>query len=180
MLKQIKSDIYHLLHPKMAFFLTSVSKDGRPNVMACAWATPVSEEPPIAIVCVEKNAYTAELIRQTREFAINIPSKRLLKALWICGKTSGRDTDKFKKAGLKITNAQKLKAPLIEGCIGYIECRLWKTVEAGECYAFFGKIVHAEADDSYFKKGSWTEEAEIPLHLSGSRIAYFKDDNKRQ
>jgi|GEM_PF-3037926 len=44
MLKQIKTDIYHLLHPKMAFLLTSISKKGKPNVMTCAWATPVSEK----------------------------------------------------------------------------------------------------------------------------------------
>ncbi|MBI4689273.1 MAG: hypothetical protein HY754_03250 [Nitrospirae bacterium] len=50
MLKQIKSDIYYLLHPKMAFFLTSISKKDKPNVMTCAWATPASEEPPIVVI----------------------------------------------------------------------------------------------------------------------------------
>jgi flavin reductase (DIM6/NTAB) family NADH-FMN oxidoreductase RutF len=173
-MKEIKTDIYHLMHPKMAFFLTSISKEGKPNVMACAWATPVSEEPPVIIVCVEKNAYTAELIKETKEFVINIPRKDLLKALWICGKMSGRKTDKFKKSGLKTINGKKVKAPLIDGCVGHIECRLWKTVEAGECYAFFGRVRNAEADEKYMKKGLWSEESEIPLHLGGSRIIHFK------
>ncbi len=173
-MKEMKSDIYHLLHPKMAFFLTSIAKDGKPNVMACAWATPVSEEPPIVVVCVSKESYTAELIRQTGEFVINIPTKKLLKALWICGKTSGRDTDKFKKAGLKYSKAKSVRAPVIDECIGHIECKLWKTIDAGECYAFFGKILSACADDKYIKNGLWTESAEIPLHLGGSRIVYFK------
>jgi flavin reductase (DIM6/NTAB) family NADH-FMN oxidoreductase RutF len=158
----------------MAFFLTSITKKGKPNVMACAWATPVSEEPPIVVVCVAKEAYTAELIKQTKEFVINIPTKELLKALWICGKTSGRNIDKFKKAGLKISKAKKVKPPLIEGCTGRIECKLWKTVDAGECCAFFGKVLSAEADDRYLKKGLWSETAEIPFHLGRSRIVYFK------
>jgi flavin reductase (DIM6/NTAB) family NADH-FMN oxidoreductase RutF len=173
MLKEIKSDIYHLMHPKMAFFLTSISKAGKPNVMACAWATPASEEPPIMIVCVSKESYTAELIKQTKEFAINIPSKGLLKSLWICGKTSGRDTDKFLKAKLKQRKANSLKVPLIAECVGYIECKLYKTVDAGECYAFFGNVLYAEADDAFFKNGMWTEAAEIPLHLSGAKMVYF-------
>ena len=173
MLKQIKPDIYHLLHPKMAFFLTSISKKEKPNVMTCAWATPVSEEPPIVIICVAKEAYTAELIKQTKEFVINIPTKKLLRELWICGKISGRDTDKFKKAGLRTRKAKKVKAPVIGACIGYIECRLMKAVEAGECYAFFGRVVSAYADDKYIEKGLWKEEARIPLHLGGSRIVYF-------
>lgn len=174
MLKQVKSDVYHLLHPKMAFFLTSIGKKGRPNVMTCAWATPVSEEPPIVIVCVSKESYTAELVRQTKEFVINIPTKKFLKALWICGKASGSDTDKFKKAGLKIIKAKKVKVPLIGDCVGYIECKLWKAVDAGECYAFFGKVLSAYADDKHIREGLWTSEAEIPLHLGGSKIVYFK------
>ncbi len=174
MLKQIKSDIYHFLHPKMVFFLTSISKKGKPNVMTCAWATPVSEEPPIVIVCVAKESYTSELIKQTKEFAINIPTKKLLKALWICGKISGRNTDKFDKAGLKINKAKKVKSPVIAGCAGYIECKLLKAVEAGECFAFFGKIVSAYADDKYIKDGLWSEAANIPLHLGGARIVYAK------
>ncbi len=173
-MKEMKSDIYHLMHPKMAFFLTSIAKDGKPNVMACAWATPVSEEPPIVVVCVSKESYTVELIRQTKEFVINIPTKKLLKALWICGKTSGRDTDKFKKAGLKYSKAKSVKSPVIDECIGHIECKLWKAVDAGECYAFFGKVISAYADDKYMKKGLWSQKAEIPLHLGGSRIVYFK------
>lgn len=174
MLKEIKSDIYHLMHPKMAFFLTSIAKDGKPNVMACAWATPVSEEPPIIVVCVSKESYTAELIKQTKEFVINTPAKKLLKALWICGSTSGRGTDKFKKAGLKYSKAKSVKSPVIDECIGHIECKLWKTVDAGECYAFFGKVLSACADDKYMKKGLWSQKAEIPLHLGGNRIVYFK------
>ena len=174
MLKQIKTDIYHLLHPKMAFFLTSISKKGKPNVMACAWATPVSEEPPIVVVCVAKESYTSELIKQTKEFAVNIPTKKLLKALWICGKTSGRNTDKFDKAGIKINKAKKIKPPVIAGCAGYMECKLLRTVDAGECYAFFGSVVSAYADDKYLKNNLWTADAEIPLHLGGRKIVYFK------
>jgi len=177
MKKNIKADIYHLLHPKIAFFLTSISPPAagrKPNVMICAWATPVSEEPPIVVVCVSKESYTAELIKKTKEFVINIPTKKLLKALWICGKTSGRDTDKFEKAKLKIATAKKVRTPIISDCIGHIECKLWKTVDVGECYAFFGKVLSAYADDRYFKKGLWSGKAEIPLHLAGSKMVYFR------
>ncbi len=173
-MKAIESGIYHLLHPKLTFFLTSVSKEGKPNVMTCAWATPVSDEPPIVAVCVSKETYTTELIKQSRQYVINIPTKKLLRELWVCGKSSGRDTNKFEKAKLLTTSAAKVKAPLIKNCIGYIECRLWKTVDAGECYAFFGKVLSASVDEKYFKKGMWTGEADIPLHLAGSSIVYAK------
>ncbi|MBM4129182.1 MAG: hypothetical protein FJ243_03565, partial [Nitrospira sp.] len=82
--------------------------------------------------------------------------------------------DKFKKAKLKTVKAKRVKTPVISDCIGYLECRLRKTIDAGECYAFFGKVLSAYVDDKYFKKGQWTEEAEIPLHLAGSKMVYFK------
>lgn len=174
MLKEITSGSYHLLHPKITFFLTSVDKKGNPNVMTCAWATPVSDEPPIVVVCVSKESYTAELIRQSKQYVINIPTKKLLKALWICGKSSGRDTNKFDKAKLLTAPASEVRVPIIKDCIGYIECEVWKTVDAGECYAFFGKVRSARAEEKYFKKGMWTAEADIPLHLAGSAIVYAK------
>jgi hypothetical protein len=58
-LKEVTKEIYHMLHPKMAFFLARISPPragGKPNVMACAWATPVSDEPPLAVVCVSKES----------------------------------------------------------------------------------------------------------------------------
>jgi flavin reductase (DIM6/NTAB) family NADH-FMN oxidoreductase RutF len=107
MKKIIKSAIYHLLHPKITFFLTSVDKNGKPNVMTCAWATPVSEEPTVVIVCVSKKSHTAKLIKQTKEFIINIPTKKLLKALWICGTMSGKDTDKFERQNLRLPQLKR-------------------------------------------------------------------------
>lgn len=172
MLKKLTSDIYPLMHPKGAVFVTSVSKEGKHNVMSCAWTTPVSEAPPIVIICIAKEGYTSELIKQTKQFALNIPTKKLLKAIWICGKLSGRKTDKFKKAGLKIKKAKSIKAPLIDGCIGYLECELIRVIEAGECYAFFGRIINAAVDDKYFKDGLWSKVEEIPLHLGGNTMVY--------
>lgn len=174
MIKKVTSDVYPMLHPKLSVFITSVCKFGKPNVMSCAWTTPVSESPKIALICLAKTSYTARLIKESKEFIINIPSKKHLKALWICGSLSGKNTDKFKKANLKQTKAKKTKPPLIDGCIGYIECKLWKTVDAGECFAFFGKIVYASVDDKYFKKGSWIKTEELPLHLGGSKMVYAK------
>lgn len=174
MLKEIKEDIYRLLHPKLTFFLTSIGRDGRPNVMTCAWATPVSEDPPIIMVSISKESYTSTLIMETGEFNINIPHKDLIRALWITGRFSGRDTDKFQKAKLKILKAKKTSVPLIEGCIGYIECSLLKTVEAGECYAFFGDVLYASVDTEYFRKRLWTPQAELPLHLGGSKIVHIR------
>jgi len=170
----MKQSFYRLLHPKIVFFLTSAGRDGRDNVMSCAWSTPVSEEPPKVIVAVSKEHYTAELILETGEFAINIPTKDLIKAIWICGTKSGKEIDKFKEAKLKKLKATKISAPLIEGCAGFIECKLTQVIDAGECYAFLADVIVSSADERYFSKGVWLPNS-IPMHLGGRKIVYFGD-----
>lgn len=43
--KEIKEEIYHLLHPRMTVLVTSIDMKGNPHVMSCAWSFPVSKEP---------------------------------------------------------------------------------------------------------------------------------------
>ncbi len=171
-MKNLSENFYRLLHPKIVFLLTSVGKDGRINVMSCAWATPASEEPPKIIVCVSKEHYTTELILETGEFAINIPPKGMEKAIWICGSKSGRKTNKFKEAQLKIFKAEKISAPLVEGCIGFLECKVVSTIDAGECYAFLADVLNCKVEEKYFVKNLWKSDS-VPMHLGGKKIVYF-------
>jgi len=171
MKEEIKKEIYRMLHPKVSLLITSISKTGKPNVMTCAWATPVSEEPPLLLICLGKGGYTGELIQQTKEFVINIPSWKLNRALHICGTKSGRKLDKAKIAGLTYERAKKVRAPVIRECIGHLECRLQRKIDGGECNIFIGRIVSAYADRRYYRD-IWLEKARIPLHMGGEYFAY--------
>jgi len=173
MKKDIKDEAYRLLHPKPALLITSISRDGKTNVMSCAWATPVSEEPMLVLICLGKGGYTSELIEQTEEFVINIPTKKLMKAINVCGTKSGREFDKAKLAGLTYKPAKKVKPAIIEECVGHIECKLNRKIDGGECNIFIGEIVAAYADEKIFKE-VWRTDADIPLHLGGSHFVFFK------
>ena len=85
----VMEDFYKLLHPCMTVLVASMPKNGRSNVMTCAWNMPVSEDPPMITLSLGKESYTGELIKKSGEFAVNIPDERLLKALWLCGARSG-------------------------------------------------------------------------------------------
>lgn len=171
-MRKTEENFYRMLHPKVIFLLTSIGKDGRDNVMTCAWATPAAEEPPMIIVCVAKEHYSAELILETGEFAVNIPTKEFERAIWICGTKSGRKVDKFKEAKLNKIKAKKISAPLIEGVAGFMECNVVNTIDAGECYAFLAEVLNSEVKEELFKNNLWIPQI-IPMHLGGRRIVYF-------
>jgi flavin reductase (DIM6/NTAB) family NADH-FMN oxidoreductase RutF len=163
----VMSDFHRLLNPRPVAFVCSINKEGKPNIMACSWITPVSEEPPLIALALWRKDYTHNLIEEVKEFTVNIPSANLLKQVWIAGTKSGRKVDKVSLTRLKLVSARKVRVPIIEECMGHLECRLTSFVRAGECNIYVGEVVEAYADESLFKKGVWTEDANILLHSGG-------------
>ena len=168
----VMDNFYKLLHPCMTGLVVSVSRDGKPNVMTCAWNMPVSADPPMIAVALGSESYTSQLIKESGEFTVNIPDERLLRALWICGTKSGRDVDKFKLAGLTPRPAKRVKAPIIGECAAHLECKLGSQLETGECTIFVGEVLEAYCEEELFKNGVWNiEKISLPMHMGGRLFA---------
>jgi len=160
--------ICRLLHPQMAVLITSVSSEGKYNVMTAAWCTPVSFRPPLVAVSISPLRYTHELISETGEFAVNIPSIDLIDAVKYCGSVSGRDVDKFKETGLTPIKGREIKAPIIAECVAALECKVVKSVEAGDHTLFIGEVVSFQVREGFFKD-TYTKNFKPILHLGGDR-----------
>jgi flavin reductase (DIM6/NTAB) family NADH-FMN oxidoreductase RutF len=93
----------------------------------------------------------------------------MIKEVLCCGTQSGKDIDKFEACKLTPVKAQKVKAPLIEECIGNIECKLYSIHEAGDHTIFVGEVVAASVKegifDSYLKVD--LDQAKTLHHLGG-------------
>ena len=132
---------------------------------------PVNDEPPLLAIAVAETHYTAELIKETGEFVVNVPNEELLKSLMICGKVSGRKENKFKKAKLTPVTGKKVKAPLIKECIGYLECRVVDAVTYDGVVVFVGSVLACGARKELYD-GYWiTEKAKTVHHLGSSFFA---------
>lgn len=140
----------YLLHPYNSCLVTSIGKDGKPNVMAVAWIIPVSVSPPLLAMSIRSTRYSHRLITETGEFVVNIPTFKMAKKVLMCGRSSGRDCDKFKETRLEPQKAAKLSCPAIEECVAHIECKLVKTIEVGDHSLMIGEIVAAQATKGLF------------------------------
>ncbi|MEN2984956.1 MAG: flavin reductase family protein [Dictyoglomaceae bacterium] len=153
MYKELKHNFIYLLHPLPAFLVTSVSNLGKQNVMTASWIIPFSINPPLVVLSLRPERFTLQLIKETKEFVINIPPYELSNATLICGKVSGRDNDKFKLANLTPIPANKVKAPLIKECIAHIECVLEDIIDIkGDHLLVIGKVVYAQVEEDKFEK----------------------------
>jgi len=78
------------------------------------------------------------------------------------GSTSGlelnRDQgrDKFERYGLATFAGELIDAPLLEGCVAWLECRLLPEPHNHERYdLFLGEVIAAQADERVFSDGRW-------------------------
>ena len=138
------------------------------NVMPAAWTTPLSAVPPLVGVCVHPSRHTYDMIRASEEFALNVAGPRLLNHAAYYGSVSGRDVDKLDLSKLPTFRARKIDAPLLEGCVGYVECGLQDSIRIGDHTLFVCRVVAVSAEEAAYNE-TWLldDPDERPLHYLG-------------
>jgi len=121
------------------YIVCSKSKD-RFNGQIANTVVQVTADPPKLSVCINKKNLTHQYIRESNIFAVSILEKdATIQLIGNFGFKSGREFDKFKGIEYKLG---KTGVPVIvSNCLGYIECELENSVDAGTHTIFIGKIV---------------------------------------
>lgn len=121
----------------------------KPNVMTAAWTGIICTEPTLVYVSIRPSRYSNELIRQTGEFAINIPTTKLAKAVDLCGVKSGRGIDKFKLARITAAPCKKISAPQVAEAPISLECRVKEITSFGTHDMFLAEVMAVDVDENY-------------------------------
>ena len=116
-------------------------KGWAPNLITIAWAGNVCSEPPMVSISVRPERHSYEIIEQTRQFVVNVPSLRQARAVDWCGVVSGRDADKFAGAGLTAAPALKVGCPIVLECPVNIECGVRQSLKLGSHTLFVAEIL---------------------------------------
>jgi flavin reductase (DIM6/NTAB) family NADH-FMN oxidoreductase RutF len=81
-------------------------------------------EPPLVGCIVSNRNASFDILRNTRECVIAIPTVEIADKVVGCGNTSGRKVDKFARFSLTPLPASLVGAPLIAQCWANLECRV--------------------------------------------------------
>lgn len=136
--------------------LVSAAHAGQQNIMAAAWAMPLDFQPPKVAVVIDKQTFTRTLIEASGDFVLAVPSRAFADTVLAVGSQSGRDLDKFSAYGLTTEPASRVGAPLVAGCLGWLECRVLPEPDNEARYdLFIGEVVAAWADPDAFTNGRW-------------------------
>ncbi|MEX0799871.1 MAG: flavin reductase family protein [Dehalococcoidia bacterium] len=138
------------------------------DVMPAIWTSPLSHEPPLVGVVVHPSRHTHDMIRFSEQFALNFPARDLMNHVHYFGMVSGRDVNKLELSKLPTFKGSKVEAPLIQGCVAYIECGLEEALRLGDHTLFVGRVVVVQAERQSFDETWSLEDAEYrPLHYLG-------------
>jgi flavin reductase (DIM6/NTAB) family NADH-FMN oxidoreductase RutF len=157
--------------------VTAADAEGRANIITLGMYMPLSHTPPLVCIGIAPRRYSHDLIARSGEFVVNIPSIDLVHEMHFCGTKSGRDLDKFTATALTPIPARTVGSPLINECIGHLECRVVQTHSCGDHTLFVGKVLAASVDESVLTDGNFDPLKAKPI-VQKNHIYFTVTDSK--
>ena len=135
--------------------LVSASHAGVVNVMAAAWSMPLDFSPPKVAVVIDKATRTRALGEGSGQFVLNIPAKAMAAQVLAVGTDSATtQPDKLARHGVHTFCAPGHTQPLVNGCVGWLQCALLPEAHNQQQYdLFLGEATAAWADPRVFRHG---------------------------
>lgn len=136
-----------LLYPVPCALVTCGKMDEKPNIITVAWAGTVNSKPPMVGLAIRPERYSYDIIKKRGELVVNLPPKRLMRAVDLCGVRSGRDLDKFQAAQLTPEASTWVSIPRIKECPISLECRVDQIIPLGSHHLFIAEILGVEVEE---------------------------------
>lgn len=141
--------------PRMRKFVTNIgliTSTGPygPNIMAAEWTHHISYAPSLILVSISPNDATAENIRATKEFGVNLAAVDQANIASIAGGSTGKEVNKIavlKELGVEVYPAKHIKAPMVKGAALNAECKLLETVPRGDHILFIGEVLDISVEE---------------------------------
>lgn len=170
----------NMLYPLPAVMISCGREGERPNIITVAWAGTICSTPAMVSISVRKERYSHQIIKDTKEFVINLTTKDLVFATDYCGVRSGRDVDKFKEMKLTPEPSKNIKAPAIKESPVNLECKVVEIKELGSHDMFIAEVVGVCVDEAYMdEKGKFhLNDTELVTYSHGEYFLLGKKVGK--
>lgn len=122
--------------------------------------------PPKTYISVRPSRLSYEMIKESREFVINLTTSELVRAADFCGVRSGREINKFELMKLTQQKASEVSVPLIEQSPVNIECRVTEIIPLGSHDMFIADIVAVNVAEDYI-------DADGKFHLDKCNLVAY-------
>lgn len=145
-----------LVAPRPIAWITTLDLHGRVNAAPFSAYNYVGTDPPIIAVGVGNRPGpaivgkdTAQNIRNTREFVVNVVTEPLAEKMNLCAVDFPPGVSELEMVGLTTAPSQMVKVPRILESPACLECREITTLEIGRSRVILGQVVSVYVKDEY-------------------------------
>ena len=163
----------NMLYPVPAVMVSCQRPGKKPNIITIAWAGTVCSSPAMVSISVRPERYSYEILRETKEFVINLTTKELAFASDYCGVKSGREVDKFKEMHLTPCPSKEIEAPGIEESPVNIECKVTDVIPLGSHDLFLAEVVAVGIDEAFLDENG-------KFHLNDTGLVAYSHGEYRE
>ena len=135
-----------LLNPEPPVLVSCGGLD-KPNLITIGWTGTICTQPSMVSISVRPERYSHQLLCERGQFAINLPTEKLVRAIDWCGVKSGRDVDKFSAMHLTAVPAAKVGTVLVEESPVNLECKVTQVIPLGSHDLFLAECVAVDVDE---------------------------------
>ncbi len=121
--------------------LTTVDEAGQPIGMTASAVAAVSLDPPLLLVCIGKQASCHDILLATDAFVLNVLAEGQEE---ISHRFAADAAHRFEPLA---DSTGREDWPLLQGVAAHIECKTWKTIDAGDHTIFLGSVIRGTVHD---------------------------------
>ena len=157
--------------------LVTVKSGEVSNIITIGWTGILATNPPKTYISVRPCRHSYEMLKESREFVINLAPASLSVAVDFCGIYTGEKVDKFEKCALTEKESREVSAPTIAECPIALECRVTDILSMGTHDVFMADIVSVSVDESIIDKNGKIryDKADLLAYVHGE---YFRLGDK--
>jgi flavin reductase (DIM6/NTAB) family NADH-FMN oxidoreductase RutF len=157
-----------MIYPLPAVMVSCGANPDEYNIITISWTGTICTDPAMCYISVRPSRHSYGIIKQNREYVINLTTKSLAYATDWCGVKSGSKYRKFDEMKLTAEPASRIKALMIRESPVNIECIVKDIIELGSHHMFISEVVAVHADEKYIdeKTGLFRLNDSIPVCYS--------------
>ena len=164
-----------LLNPEPPVLVSCGSMEAA-NLITIGWTGTICTQPSMVSISVRPERYSYQLIKASGEFVINLPTRKLVRAVDWCGVKSGRDYDKFAEMKLTPLPASTVGCPILAESPVNLECQVTQVIPLGSHDLFLAKVTAVDVDEALLdEKGKLClERADLIVYSHGEYFSLGK------
>ena len=151
------------------------------NIITVAWTGIINTNPAMVYISVRPTRYSYKLIKESKEFVINLTNEDLVYATDWCGVKTGSKVDKFKEMKLTKEKAEFVSCPMINESPVSVECKVKEIKKIGSHHMFIAEVLAIHADEKFIDKNGAFDISKCNLiaysnggyYLLGKKIGKF-------